>query len=177
LQRLRNSPPRLMAYILLMMRICADVQVDHCCFGGTICTIKDREHAIVKTIAIYDDDADFLEIIGDVLTDEGYAVRLYDFDITANLHNQILTEKPDLIILDLIVGETTTAGFDFLKLLRLDMRTAQVPVIMCTADSMFLRIRADVLRRLNALPLEKPFNIEQLLYLITTALERSNSSG
>src|SRR5688572_28393675 len=118
-----------------------------------------------RTIAVVDDDPEFLEVMGDLLTSEGYKVHLHHFRTAEQSHTKISDKQADLIILDLRVGDTN-AGFDLLKLLRLDMRTAKIPVLMCTADSLFLQIRGESLKRLGALPLEKPFQIEHLLSMI-----------
>ncbi len=124
----------------------------------------------VKTIMVLDDDVDFLELMGDLLEEQGYNVRLDRFRTTEDALRAIQDEPPDLVILDLRVGDSNS-GFELLQLLRQDSLTAQLPVILCTADALFLEGKKETLASLNIYPLEKPFEIDGLLLMVRRTLE------
>jgi hypothetical protein len=50
-----------------------------------------------------------------------------------------------------------------LEMLRIDPKTQDVPVIVCSADLPFLRSQGDNLRSLRCAIQEKPFRLEELL--------------
>jgi CheY-like chemotaxis protein len=123
-----------------------------------------------RSIAVLDDDPAFLEVMDDLLRDEGYEVQLIAFSTTQDAYTQISVGFPDLVMLDLRVGDFNN-GYDLLKMLRTDQRTARIPVILCTGDAFFLKNKQEMLTRLDAYPLEKPFDIEELLLLLRRLLD------
>ena len=50
-----------------------------------------------------------------------------------------------------------------LEQVRLDPMTTNIPAIICSADTQFLRWKRRQLRQLNCEALEKPFRLEELL--------------
>lgn len=83
------------------------------------------------TILVVDDEFPIIELIQYTLKKEGFAV------LTAEKGSRALelarTEKPDLIILDLMLPDM--GGFDICRILRNDDSTAHIPIIMATAKS------------------------------------------
>ena len=83
----------------------------------------------VKRILVVDDEEDLVATISIVLRHKGYEV------ITANDGQEGLekarTEKPDLIILDLMLPRIN--GYKVCGLLKNDARYAKIPVILLTA--------------------------------------------
>ena len=83
------------------------------------------------TILVVDDELPIIELIQYNLKKEGFAV------LTAENGAQALelarTEKPDLIILDLMLPDM--GGFDICRILRNDSSTARIPIIMATAKT------------------------------------------
>jgi DNA-binding response OmpR family regulator len=86
-----------------------------------------RKH--VPTVLIVDDDPKAVEVIAAFLPAPAYAVvRAYGgLDAIA----QARRLKPDLILLDLVMPETS--GFDVIDALALDADTASIPVIVVTS--------------------------------------------
>lgn len=81
-----------------------------------------------KLIAIVDDDPDMVRMISLNLKDEGYRVKgLADAE---SLFKFLSKEKPDLIILDLMLPGMS--GLEICKKLKGDERFSSVPVIMVT---------------------------------------------
>lgn len=111
-------------------------------------------------IMVVNDDTTFLNLMQALLQDEGYDVSLL---IEGSLaYSRIREARPDLVILDIRMEHPET-GWEVLNLLRLDPETADLPVIVCSADSQFLREKAVHLREKNCDVLEKPFDLPDLL--------------
>jgi len=80
-------------------------------------------------ILIVDDDLETLRLVGLMLQRQGYEI------LAANNGNQALlqarSEKPDLIVLDVMMPEMD--GFQFSQQLRKDPDVGNIPILMFTA--------------------------------------------
>ncbi|MEJ2769183.1 response regulator [Mycetohabitans sp. B46] len=119
-------------------------------------------------ILVIDDDQELRDLLRDYLTRQGIEVSvLHD---AASLERRLERERPDLIVLDLMMP-----GMDGLTALR-QLRAAgdDIPVIMLTA-------RADDVDRIVGLELGaddylgKPFNPRELLARVQAVLRRRRS--
>jgi DNA-binding response OmpR family regulator len=119
-------------------------------------------------ILVIDDTPEILELFQDLLTDEGYEVLL------AARVMQHVTEverlRPDLIILDLLFG-TEAAGGHLLHALRGHVATAAIPLIVCTAATAQLHAYDADLHLPGVSVVAKPFDVDDVLRTINTALE------
>jgi two-component system phosphate regulon response regulator PhoB len=121
----------------------------------------------MTTILIVEDEADIVELIRINLEFAGYSVQTAANVAAAEGH--LVKLLPDLILLDWMLPKTT--GADYLKRLRQDSRTADVPIIMLTA-------RADEQDKLLGLErgaddyITKPFSPKELLARIKAVLRR-----
>ncbi len=82
-------------------------------------------------LVVVDDDERLAEMMGEYLTDQGYAVAHCTRGDEA--FALILAHQPDAIILDVRMAEI--GGLGVLYLLSTDPRTARIPVLLCTAVS------------------------------------------
>jgi DNA-binding response OmpR family regulator len=114
----------------------------------------------VPLIAVVNDDTTFLQLMEDALADEGYRVRLYM--TTDGVADAIVREPPDLMLLDVVV-ELRDAGLRLLRAIRGEPALATLPVIVCSADTIFLHEHAEELASLQCAVIEKPFNLEAVL--------------
>lgn len=103
-----------------------------------------------KRIVVINDNAVFLDFMQELLCQEGYETITWRDADTA--HAMVAREMPDLVILEL---------------LRLDPKTTEIPVIICSADLAFLRQQVDHLRTLRCDVQEKPFRLDDLLGKVT----------
>ena len=118
-------------------------------------------------IAVVDDDPDFQALLVEVLDDEGYAVALHD---EADTGLPVLRRAaPDAIVLDIRV-ERPTSGWELLRRLRAEPDFRTTPIIVCSADQRFLARHFHELRDQDCAILPKPFDLDQLLRLISAAL-------
>jgi CheY-like chemotaxis protein len=115
-------------------------------------------------IAVVDQDTTYIDTLCEILADQGYAVVC-----CRNGHevqSMIRHEQPDVVILD-IRRENPEAGWNALQLMRLVPATQDIPVIVCSADSRYLKAHEQQLRKYRSEILYKPFDLDELLAKIT----------
>lgn len=118
-----------------------------------------------KKIIVVDDDRDLLDVLRVRLETSGYAVQCADSG--AVLFKLLKKQKPDLIVLDIMMPEVD--GLEVLRRLRASDETSQIPVLLLTARFQY----EDVLSgyALGATHyVTKPFTTKQLLGAIGLAL-------
>jgi len=118
-----------------------------------------------RRIAVIDDDAVFVDLMQDLLTDGG-GYEVVSTDHWLQSFEFIKEARPDLIILDLMLGRHQ-AGWSVLELLREDPSTARIPVILCSAAAPALPrtvIPANGHGAVEAVA--KPFDVEYMLEVI-----------
>jgi DNA-binding response OmpR family regulator len=119
-------------------------------------------------IAIINDDPAFLEFIASFLEDETqYQTVVWD-DGVGSLP-KLRAHGPDLVILDVRLGDQPV-GQEILADMRQDETLARIPVLVCTADTSFIRENLTLLQSLGADVLEKPFDLEVLEQKVQSAL-------
>lgn len=111
-------------------------------------------------IAVVNDDTLFLELMHDLLTQEGYRTAIWKEGDRA--YEMIKEHQPLLVVLDIRMERPDT-GWMVLEMMRLDPKTARIPVIVCSADTQRLREKEAYLREKGCDVLEKPFLLEDLL--------------
>ena len=79
-----------------------------------------------KTILVIDDDANIRELLRQSLNNQGYAVKEAQNGLDGI--NQIKKEKPDLIVLDVMMPQIN--GFDTAAIIKNDPFTMDIPIIM-----------------------------------------------
>ncbi len=125
-----------------------------------------------KKILLVDDDADLLKTVSKRLKTQGYLVR------TANDGREGLEtakeELPDLIIMDVMMPYMN--GLDANRLLKLDQRTADIPVIILTG--LIDKEKDDQKHNKNKsyYCLAKPFEKEDLVNLIEGILNQKRQT-
>src|SRR5690348_1538395 len=129
-------------------------------------TSPDRPSWKGKNILVVDDDIAITELLTLCLREEGYdAVQCVQ---SLRAYNAIREQRPDLILLDLMMPYLE--GEDILRLMQLAPDTARIPVIVVTA-------KADaphdepLLRQLGVRHIvRKPFSLNALLHLVRQTL-------
>ena len=122
---------------------------------------------LMPLIMVVDDDQDLAEMLGIVLTGEGYEVNLVsrgDEVITA-----FETQAPDLVLLDVMLP-----GMDGVEVCKSIREKSMVPIVMLTAKGE----TGDVVAGLEAGAddyMVKPFNPQELLARLKVRLRRSGA--
>jgi DNA-binding response OmpR family regulator len=122
-----------------------------------------RSHPL---IALADDDPACLRMLNEVLADEGYATVCCRSE--RETYEHVMVDQPDLLIVDLRMDEPTS-GVRIVEKLRAHAGTRHLPVLVCSADLVYLRERAQQIRRLGCELLEKPFDLDELLAKVAAA--------
>lgn len=120
-------------------------------------------------VLVVDDEPMVRETLGQVLTEEGYAVDLAVDGETAL--ERVHAARPDAILLDLMMPGMN--GRQFLQALRDDPAYSEVPVLIMTAVH-GLEVNLATLGASEVV--EKPFNIEELLNKVALAVYRSRDA-
>jgi len=120
-------------------------------------------------ILVVNDTQEILELFRMLLEEEeGYDVILSGFPIQQI--KEIEQIKPDLIILDLILGDERT-GMQMLQMLQMQRSTATIPVLVCTAALQIVREQEGYLVSQGVHVVYKPFDIDDLLNNVKQLLE------
>jgi len=122
---------------------------------------------MTKNIFIVEDDPDVLSLLSHILNKNGYKTRT--FTCGEDILKDIEVEKPDLILLDLILPGIN--GLEVCEKLKSDPDTWNIPIIILTTRS----YEFDIVTGLNVGSddyITKPFSEKVLLARIKTALRR-----
>ncbi|NJN17384.1 MAG: response regulator [Oscillochloris sp.] len=125
-------------------------------------------------IFVVNDYPDFLEMVSELLSDEGYEV------VTTPKHRDAFVQlkelQPDLLICDLIF-DGTAEGWNLVDKAVLDPSTTNIPILICSAATKQLQEAAGSLNAKGILWLEKPFTLDQLTEQVELALKRRPRSS
>ena len=125
-----------------------------------------------EKILIIDDEKDIVELLQYNLEKEGYKISCA-YSGEECLEN-IETELPDLILLDLMLPEID--GIEVCKIIKKDSATSNIPIIMLTAKGdetdivLGLELGADDY-------ITKPFSIRELLARVKAVLRRTENNS
>ena len=120
-------------------------------------------YAVAKRIVAINDDTVFLNLLHDLLTEEGYDTHLCK-EGTAS-YERVKKLDPDAMILDIRM-EHPDEGWQMLEILKLDPVLTTKPVIVCSADIPALQERSTFLKGKGCEILPKPFDLDDLLALL-----------
>ncbi len=114
-------------------------------------------------IAVIDDEQVFLDLLHELLSDEGYEPHIFPDGAAA--YPRVRDLAPAAIILDMRM-ESPTAGWQLLERAWQDPALRTTPMIVCSGDIPLLRERAADLQARGCVPLAKPFDLTDLLDLL-----------
>ena len=124
-----------------------------------------------KKIIIIDDDIDLVEALRLTLESEGFEV--IDAQDGKKGLQKIKDEKPDLVLLDVMMG-TQDEGFHVAYQIRNQDESADIPIIMLTAVGQETGFSFDKEKDEDYLPvdefIEKPINPDTLIELVKNNL-------
>jgi CheY-like chemotaxis protein len=127
---------------------------------------------MARRILVVDDYEYLLYLLRSLLEDEHYQVSVVSRG--AEAHARIRENPPDLIILDLKLGNMS--GLDILEALRSHEATANIPVLIYTAaileaESVATLVAGNPTRYRNVSVLRKPFEVDELLERVGQMIE------
>jgi DNA-binding response OmpR family regulator len=115
---------------------------------------------IAPLVATIDRDPRFLDLMNEVLRDEGYCS--VQATTSAEGLALVIRTRPDLVMVDLWL-EMRDAGKKLIENIRGDYRIASSPILVCSADYAATNIHARWLERQFCAVLPKPFELDSLL--------------
>lgn len=119
-------------------------------------------------ILVVDDQRDLLELLSMALSQEGYIVRTAASG--AEAIDAVAAEKPDLILLDILLGDTS--GIKLTTRWKNEAATAHIPIILLTAKD----TETDIIVGLSVGAddyITKPFSTRVLLARMEAVLRRA----
>jgi DNA-binding response OmpR family regulator len=119
-------------------------------------------------VVVINDTEEILELFRDILTQMGCDVVLMCY-APDDLH-RIEQERPDLVVIDFVLGGREFEGWQLLQKLRMNRATESVPIIACTAALQQVRDQEGYLLEQNITVVLKPFNVDQLEAAVRKAL-------
>lgn len=125
---------------------------------------------VMSKILIVDDDPELALLMSELLRTEGYDVEVVMQSL--RVYDRAKESKPDVMLLDIMMPYLN--GWDELKLLHLDEQLRSIPVIVVTSDRNAFK-RVDNAARFGVVDhLFKPFELNDLLTKVRTALIAKN---
>ncbi len=121
-----------------------------------------------KHVLVVNDTEEILDLFRDILENMGHRMTAWSFspDDLATV-----TEiKPDLIILDLMLGPTELQGWALLQKIRMTPATEDIPVVVCSAATTWVREQEGWLAANAVKVVLKPFKVVQLEHAVEHAL-------
>ena len=121
-----------------------------------------------RSIAVVEDEASIRENYLDAFRRHGFAARGYPD--RASAERAFAVELPDLVIIDIGLGDEHEGGFELCRGLR--ARSQQLPIIFLTAKN----LKDDVIEgfKMGADDyITKPFSMEELIFRIEAILRRT----
>ncbi len=122
-----------------------------------------------RHILVVNDTEEILDLFRDIL--EGMGHRMTAWSYSPDDLAKVTEIKPDLIVLDLMLGPTELQGWALLQKVRMSRETEDIPVVLCTAATNWVREQEGWLAANAVKVVLKPFKIEHLEHAIGQALE------
>ena len=123
-----------------------------------------------ETVAVVDDEPDILELVSLHLKENHFRVR--EFSDGSSFIKYLDSEKPDLVVLDLMLPDAD--GFEICKYMKRKKDLSHIPIVMLTARSE----EADTILGLDLGAddyVRKPFSPNELIARVKTVLRRIES--
>jgi len=123
-----------------------------------------------KRILVINDTKEILELFRDILGDDGMGFEVTLMSFAPDELSRIVAEKPDLVVVDFVIGDREMLGWQLLQKLRMSRETAAIPIIACTAAVKQVRESEAYLMDQGIEVILKPFTIVQLEHAVRNAL-------
>lgn len=126
-------------------------------------------HQRPQHILVVNDTEEILDLFRDIV--EGLGHRMTAWSFSPDDLAKVTEIEPDLVILDLMLGPTELQGWALLQKLRMSRPTENIPVIVCTAATNWVREQEGWLAANAVKVVLKPFKVPHLEHAIGQALD------
>ena len=120
-----------------------------------------------RHILVVNDTEEILDLFRDIV--EGLGHRMTAWSYSPDDLAKVTEIAPDLIILDLMLGPTELQGWALLQKIRMSPPTEDIPVIVCTAATNWVREQEGWLAANAVKVVLKPFKVGHLEHAIRQA--------
>ena len=120
-------------------------------------------------ILVVNDTEEILDLFRDIIEGLGYRMTAWSF--SPDDLAKVTEIEPDLVILDLMLGPTELQGWALLQKMRMSPPTEELPVIVCTAATNWVREQEGWLAANAVKVVLKPFKVQHLEHAIQQALD------
>jgi DNA-binding response OmpR family regulator len=118
-------------------------------------------------VLLVEDDASVRAVLQRVLTVAGHTVCMaWTF---AGALRLLVSESPDIVLLDIHLGDMEMSGFDIARMMRADPAWKKIPIIVTSglpAEEIRVRASTYAFEGLRCIMMDKPIEIEKLLAAI-----------
>jgi CheY-like chemotaxis protein len=121
-----------------------------------------------KHVLVVNDTEEILDLFRAILGEMGHRMTAWSF--SPDDLAKVTEIDPDLIILDLLMGPTELQGWALLQKLRMSPPTENLPVIVCSAATNWVREQEGWLAANGVKVVLKPFKVTDLERAISQAL-------
>jgi CheY-like chemotaxis protein len=111
-------------------------------------------------ILVVNDTEEILDLFRTILEELGHRVTAWSF--SPDDLSKVTDVGPDLVILDLIMGPTELQGWALLQKMRMHRPTEDIPVIVCSAATNWVREQEGWLAANGVKVVLKPFKVTDL---------------
>jgi CheY-like chemotaxis protein len=126
----------------------------------------------VARVTVVNDNPEFLELVADILSDARYVTTLIDGDEPDTIE-RVRASQPDVLMIDLRMGNHELHGWEVAQQVRAEKALADLPILICSADSRALTQVGNHLDATNRVAtLSKPFSIDDLCAALDDLLSR-----
>ena len=132
---------------------------------------SDGSAAQQRHILVVNDTEEILDLFRSILEDMGHRMTAWSF--SPDDLARVTEIKPDLVILDLMMGPTELQGWALLQKIRMHPPTEDLPVIVCSAATNWVREQEGWLTANGVKVVLKPFKVEHLERAVDQALKLS----
>lgn len=121
---------------------------------------KNDARARGKHVLVVNDTEEILDLYRTILEELGHRVTAWSF--SPDDLSKVTEIKPDLVILDLLMGPTELQGWALLQKMRMSPPTEDIPVIVCSAATNWVREQEGWLAANAVKVVLKPFKVNDL---------------
>jgi len=119
-------------------------------------------------ILVVNDTEEILDLFRTILEELGHSVTAWSF--SPDDLSKVTEVNPDLVILDLLMGPTELQGWALLQKMRMHPPTQDIPVIVCSAATNWVREQEGWLAANGVKVVLKPFKVNDLERAVGDAL-------
>jgi CheY-like chemotaxis protein len=123
---------------------------------------------------VVNDTQEILELFQDILEGIGFECVLMSY--APRELDRVREAKPDIIILDFLMGDRELLGWQLLQKLKMDRTLDSIPIVVCTGAVKAVQEQQGYLTEQGVMVVLKPFNVDQLEDAVRSAMRQRTTA-